>query len=170
MADFPYEDIIDLPHPTSSRHPRMPIADRAAQFSPFSALSGYGEAVQETARVTDRKVELDEYEKAKLDEKLHLIQQNLGEEIEITYFQSDMKKSGGEYLTISRRIKKIDSFQRKLILEDGTEIPMDDVMDLSFPHAMEDTISAKTLSDMGKAVENYKNGSVSPVIDLSDFD
>ena len=89
-----YDDIIDLPHPTSVRHPRMPMADRAAQFSPFAALVGHGAAIRETARLTDRKIELTEEEKAVLDDKLCLLLDTGGEAV-FTYFLPDEKKDGG---------------------------------------------------------------------------
>ena len=80
----PYDDILHLPHPTSKRHPRMPIADRAAQFSPFAALTGHGAAIEETARVTDRRIELDEDAKEQLDQTLQLLLERIDEQPEIT--------------------------------------------------------------------------------------
>lgn len=93
-----YDDIINLPHPTSPRHPRMPMIDRAAQFTPFQALTGYGDAIQETARVTGEKAELTEEEKAVLDEKLRFLTAT-GSKAAFTHFQPDGKKSGGAYVT-----------------------------------------------------------------------
>ena len=95
--------MINLPHPVSKVHPQMPIAERAAQFSPFAALTGYGDAVKETARLTDAKIELDEDAKEILDEKLKQIREQIEEhpEIEITYFQPDERKKGGSYITIT---------------------------------------------------------------------
>lgn len=92
-----YDDIIDLPHPVSPRHPQMPHADRAAQFSPFAALTGHEAAIQETARLTDAFVELDEDRKEELDEQLRLIRDNQTQrpEIEATCFRPDRKKAGG---------------------------------------------------------------------------
>lgn len=129
-----YEDMIYLEHHVSEKHPQMSIHDRAAQFSPFAALTGHGEAIAETARLTDRKIELDDYEKLKLDEKIYILQRRIKErpEVYITYFKPDAKKEGGRYLTVSKRLRKIDSVERVLVMEDETRIKMEDVLDLSF--------------------------------------
>ena len=124
-----YDDIIHLPHPTSARHPRMPMVDRAAQFSPFQALTGYGEAIQETARLTGEKVELTEDEKTVLDEKLRLLT-NTGDEAAFTYFQPDGKKSSGTYVTVLGAIKKLNPLEGRLVLADGTAIPIDDILEI----------------------------------------
>ena len=127
-----YDDIINLPHHTSPTRPRMAMIDRAAQFSPFAALTGYDAAVKETARLTDRRIELDEYEKADLDERLQLIQEHLGEqpEIKITFFKPDERKAGGAYLSITGVIKKIDSFERYVVMMDGKKIPIDEIFQI----------------------------------------
>lgn len=122
-----YDDIIDLPHPTSARHPRMSMAERAAQFSPFAALTGHGAAIRETARVTDRKIELTEDEKAVLDEKLCLLLETGGEAV-FTWFLPDEKKDGGTYAAAVGRIKKIDLKERRIILEDRTVISVEDIL------------------------------------------
>ena len=122
-----YDDIIDLPHPTSARHPRMPMADRAAQFSPFAALVGHGAAIRETARLTDQKMELTEDEKAALDERLCLLLDTGGEAV-FTYFRPDEKKNGGAYVTAVGSIKKLDLLERRVILSDGTIIPVEDIL------------------------------------------
>lgn len=129
-----YEDMIYLEHHVSKKHPQMSIHDRAAQFSPFAALTGHGEAIAETARLTDRKIELDDYEKLKLDEKIYILQGRIKErpEVYITYFKPDAKKEGGRYLTVSKRLRKIDSVERVLVMEDETKIKMEDVLDISF--------------------------------------
>ena len=124
-----YDDIIHLPHPTSVRHPRMSMIDRAAQFSPFQALTGYGDAIQETARLTGEKVELTEEEKAVLDEKLRFLT-DTGNEAAFTYFQPDGKKSGGTYVTVLGAIKKLDPLEGRLVLADGTAIPIDDILEI----------------------------------------
>lgn len=124
----PYDDIIDLPHPTSERHPRMSMANRAAQFSPFAALSGYDDAVKETARLTDGKIDLTEDEKSILDTKLQLL--TPGENVTITYFQPDAKKQGGTYLTASGEVKRIDGAAREIVLTDGRRIPIDDILEV----------------------------------------
>lgn len=126
----PYDDIIYLPHPTSKKHPRMSQMARAAQFAPFSALTGYEDAVKETARLTDQKMELDEYEKAELDQQLWMLQEHLEEQSEITftYFVPDEKKSGGAYVDVVGVVKKIDTFRHEVILADGTRIPAEDII------------------------------------------
>lgn len=124
-----YDDIIDLPHHVSKTHIPMSLHDRAAQFSPFAALTGHKEAVNEEARLTTEKIEPDEYTKAALNEKLLLLNERIAEEpfASITYFIPDPKKSGGIYTTISGRIKKIDLYKRTIIMKDNTKIPLDDI-------------------------------------------
>ena len=128
----PYDDIINLPHPTSQRHPRMPIHDRAAIFSPFAALSGHGAAIAETARLTERRMELDEDTRAELDRKQAVLLEHIDEqpEITITWFQPDEKKDGRAYLTTTGRLKKLRELERLLVLADGAEIPLEDVVAL----------------------------------------
>jgi hypothetical protein len=130
-----YDDIIHLPHHQSTKHPQMSPADRAAQFSPFAALTGYHAAVQEAGRLTDRKVDLTEDEKAALDEKIRLLLDRLGEqpEIAVTYFLPDLKKDGGSYQTVSGQLKKVDFVERILVFAEETAIPMDDVVDIESP-------------------------------------
>lgn len=127
-----YDDIIHLPHHTSKTHPRMSNETRAAQFSPFAALTGYEEAIRETSRLTNAKIELDEYEKARLDEKLQRIAENLNsdKEVIITYFVPDEKKSGGEYVKAAGYVKKIDMYKRELVMKDGTEIRIEDILEI----------------------------------------
>lgn len=128
----PYDDILHLPHPTSKRHPRMPIADRAAQFSPFAALTGHGAAIEETARVTDRRIELDEDAKEQLDQMLQLLLERIDEqpEITVTWFSPDKKKAGGQYHTATGKLKRIDSREGRLILTDGNQIPLEDLLEI----------------------------------------
>ena len=128
----PYDDIIHLPHPTSSKHPRMPIADRAAIFSPFAALTGHASAIAETARLTGRRVELDEDAKAELDRRQAILLEHIVEqpEVTVTWFQPDERKDGGAYVTTTGRLKKIDEAERVLLLTDGTRIPLEDVASL----------------------------------------
>lgn len=127
-----YDDIINRSHPVSKKHPPMPLIDRAAQFAPFAALTGYGDAVKETARLTDRRKELEEYEKDALSEKLCLIAAQIEEcpEITITYFQPDGKKDGGIYLTVTGCIKKMDDFNRVIIMTDGSRIAMEEIFEI----------------------------------------
>jgi hypothetical protein len=110
----------------------MSMHDRAAQFSPFAALTGYGDAVAETARYTDLKIELDEYAKVALDEKLIRLQEVIRDkpEVTITYFLPDTKKTGGSYQTITGTVKKIDVYQHRIVMDDATEIPMDDMVEI----------------------------------------
>lgn len=127
-----YDDIMYLSHPVSLNHPQMSRRDRAAQFSPFAALTGHDAAIKETARITERRIELDEEEKAVLDEKLKIIQSRLSDhpQLRVTYFQADEHKSGGRYLTITGRLKKIESYERNMIMEDGLNIPISDIYDV----------------------------------------
>lgn len=128
----PYDDILHLPHPTSAKHPRMPLADRAAQFSAFRALSGQEDAIGETERLTDRRIELSEEMKAELDLKQQLLASSAEAqpEISVTWFLPDVKKDGGSYITTTDRLKKVDDYERTIVLIDGTRIPLDDVLDI----------------------------------------
>lgn len=124
-----YDDIINLPHPTSRKHPRMSAINRAAQFAPFAALTGYDAAVQEKGRLTDSRIELGETELAELDDRFQLIQEQIKEqpEIKITYFKPDEKKAGGAYVSQTGIVKRIDEYERIFHFMDGSKIPMDDV-------------------------------------------
>ena len=125
-----YEGIMHLPRPVSAKHPQMPIADRAAQFSPFAALTGHGAAIKETARLTQERVELDESMKDVLSNQLQMLAEQLMEqpEITITYFQPDEKKSGGAYVTAAGTVKKIDAYKRMIVMTDRTAIPIDEII------------------------------------------
>lgn len=127
-----YDDIINLPHHVSTTRPHMAVADRAAQFSPFAALTGYDAAIKETARLTDEKIELDEYMKGALSDRLQIIADRIKEhpEIAITYFLVDKKKDGGTYITASGTVKKIDGLDRVVVLSTGTVIPIDDIISI----------------------------------------
>ncbi len=127
-----YEDIIHLPHHQSKTRPHMSIHDRAAQFSPFSALTGYEDAVKETARLTDQKIELSEETKSVLSAKLNLIQDDIDKqpEIAITYFLADEKKSGGKYVTEIGVVKRIDPYQRVVVMQNKMKIPVDDIVEI----------------------------------------
>lgn len=135
-----YDDIIHLPHPVSKKHHQMPVTDRAAQFSPFAALTGHGAAVKETARLTDKKLELDESTKRRLDEQLQILmnqlQQNIYVTVKITYFVPDKKKKGGAYYTIKDKVKKIDTYRRSILMLEGTAVPMDDIADMELNFSM----------------------------------
>lgn len=127
-----YDDIIDLPHHVSTTHPHMAAIDRAAQFSPFAALTGYDAAIKETTRLTDERVELDESMKDALSNKLQIIADRLKEqpEIAITYFQPDGKKNGGTYVTAVSAAKKIDNYERVVVMSDGIVIPIDEIISI----------------------------------------
>lgn len=128
----PYDDIINLPHHVSRTRPQMPRADRAAQFAPFSALVGYGAALVETARLTDRRIELEEDDRAALDRKQQELLERIGErpEVAITWFVPDARKDGGQYITTVGRLKRIDEVRRVMVLVDRTEIPLNDIFDI----------------------------------------
>ncbi len=127
-----YDDIINLPHHVSATRPHMAAIDRAAQFSPFAALTGYDAAIKETARRTDERVELDEYMKDALRDRLQIIADRIKEhpEIAITYFQPDAKKNGGTYVTAISTAKKIDEYERVVVMDDGTAIPIDEIISI----------------------------------------
>ena len=127
-----YEDIIHLPHHVSETPPRMSRLNRAAKFSPFAALTGYGAAIQEAGRLTDRKIQLDEDSQAVLDRKLAILREQLSKrpEVTVTYFQPDGKKDGGAYASFSGQVKKIQDYEQLLVFTDGTQIPFSDILDL----------------------------------------
>ena len=127
-----YDDIINLPRHVSTKRPHMAAIDRAAQFSPFAALTGYDAAIKETARLTDERVELDEYMKDALRDRLQIIADRIKEqpEIAITYFQPDEKKNGGTYVTSISTTKKIDEYERVVVMADGTAIPIDEIINI----------------------------------------
>lgn len=124
-----YGDIINLSHPEPQTRPRMAMENRAAQFSPFAALTGYDDATREEARLVDIKQELSEDMKDMIDAKLAIIEQHIKEQpnVAITYFLPDDKKAGGRYMTVSGNVKKLDGIERALLLTDGTKIPIEDV-------------------------------------------
>jgi hypothetical protein len=130
-----YDDIINLPHHVSSHHKQMSMLNRAAQFAPFAALSGHEEAIEETARHTDAKQELAIDSMAGLDQKLCLLQHRLDEnesaEATITFFTRDAHKDGGSYQTVSGKVKSINEYLRSIVLNNGTQIPISDIVDLA---------------------------------------
>lgn len=130
--DRRYEDIIGLPHHISPTRTHMPLIDRAAQFSPFAALTGYDAAVKETARLTERRIELDASSRALLDEKINMVKEQMSDhpEIRITYFLPDTKKQGGSYIETVGQIRKIDEYTREIVMMDRAQIPLDDVIAL----------------------------------------
>lgn len=131
-AEEIYADIINLPHHELTTRQRMPLINRAASFSPFAALTGYDEAVKETARLTDARIELDEGSKEVLNDKLRLAVDQVDEqpEVSITYFLPDKKKSGGAYITTRAVIKSVDEYERVVVLTDKSTIPIDDIAEI----------------------------------------
>ena len=129
-----YADIIDMPHPVSAVRPHMSNYDRAAQFSPFAALTGYEDCIREAARLTDRRITLDEDEIELLDARLRYIGENLDKTPEalITYFKPDKLKAGGEYVTVTVRVADLDPIERKLVTSMGEVIPITDIYAISY--------------------------------------
>lgn len=126
-----YDDIINLPHHRSKTHPHMPLIDRAAQFAPFAALTGYGDAIDETARLTDGRPDLDEQQLAELNERLLQIMARPNAVVRITYFVPDEKKSGGRYEQAEGVIKKIDEIAKVIVTDGGEKIPLSDIVELN---------------------------------------
>lgn len=124
-----YDDIIDLPHHVSPTRPRMAMIDRAAQFAPFAALTGYDRAIAESARLTDRFYELSDSDKSQLDAIIVLLQQRVNEHpaLLVEFFKPDKRKAGGAYITLSASLKAIDTVNRTISLTDGTVIPFDTI-------------------------------------------
>lgn len=130
-----YDDIINLSRPESKKHRPMPMEDRAAQFLPFAALTGYDAAVSETARLTEERVELDAQEAERLGARLAVLVKRQQEqpELSLLYYVPDARKAGGAYVTVSGRIKKITDFPRCIYLTDGSRIPIEDIVAVESP-------------------------------------
>lgn len=128
----PYDDMLNLPHPVSAAHRQMTLTERAAQFSPFAALSGYEDAIREAARLTEQRIELDDSLKERINAELQRIAAHQREHprVSITYFLPDSQKSGGACVTQSGPLKKIDLYERQIRLMDGTSIPLDDIYEI----------------------------------------
>ena len=127
-----YDSIMDHPHYQSKTRPHMPMTSRAAQFSPYAALVGYGEAVEETGRLTDEKIILDDDAVNEINRRLGEV--TLGETVvNITYFIPDIFKEGGSYTICSGAVKKVDETENSLEMCDGTVIKMEDIFDISLP-------------------------------------
>lgn len=127
-----YKDIIKLPHHVSKKHPQMSIYARAAQFAPFAALTGYEDEVKETARQTSKRKVIDEELKKVLDIKLQKIRKqiNLNPKVTVTFFVPDLIKEGGEYITVTGNVKKIDEYRHLIVLKDKREIPIEEIAEI----------------------------------------
>lgn len=127
-----FDDIINLPHHVSATRPQMSMLDRAAQFSPFAALTGYDAAIKETGRLTDEKVEMDEEALNILNMKFQILARSLDEEPEVTftYFKPDERKTGGAYIEVTGTVKKVNDFERLIVMQNGMKIPMDDILNI----------------------------------------
>ena len=128
-----YDDIIALPHPEPRTHPRMSLHDRAAQFSPFAALTGHSAAIAETGRLTDSRITLDESEMTRVDTELQHLQELLPSRptVSITYFVPDERKAGGSYQTVTGTVRRIDTVNGVLLLADRREVPIADIFDIT---------------------------------------
>ena len=127
-----YDEIMGLPHHVSKTRPQMPMSDRASQFAPFAALTGYDAAIKETGRLTDERIELDEGALTALNMRYQLLMDALDEEpeVEITYFKPDERKAGGKYVSAVGVVRKVDDFERRITMQDGAKIQMDDVLSI----------------------------------------
>lgn len=130
-----YDDMLSLPHPTSRKHPRMSAADRAAQFSPFAALTGYEETIEESGRLTEQPVELWEDARMELDRRQQFLLDNarFSPEITVRYFTPDSRKDGGAYVSVQGNLKSVDPVKQVLQLQNGTRIPLDAIIELDSP-------------------------------------
>lgn len=130
QTDWNYEDIVNMPHHVSPIRTQMDISNRAAQFSPFAALSGYDDAVGETARITQDRADLSDEAVADINESLLILMEHASEHPEVTicYFKPDEKKSGGAFMTVDGRLKKLDAYSHEIFLEDGTSIPFENIL------------------------------------------
>lgn len=128
-----YDDVIYRQHPTSKKHPRMSNMNRAAQFAPFAALTGYEESIAETARLTDSRIELSEYEIEELNAKLNFIQEHIKErpEVTITYFQPDGRKDGGAFISVTGKVRWIDEVNGVMVFKDESVVGIDAIINLN---------------------------------------
>ena len=126
-----YERIVGLPHKQSSTRKHMSLYDRAAQFAPFAALTGYESSIQEKSRLTTQRLEIDEYEIEQINYKLQIVAEHLGEmKVAITYFVPDAKKSGGAYITKTGTVKQIEEYTKTVIMTDKTTIPIEEIVNI----------------------------------------
>ena len=127
-----YDDIINLPHYELKNHKRMSMESRAAQFAPFAALTGYSDSIVETARLTTKEKILDEDSNNILNEKLHIIEDNINNKpiIKIKYFEPDLKKNGGKYINYEGKVRRIDNVKREIIFLDDKKIIFDNITEI----------------------------------------
>ena len=128
-----YDDIINMEHHVSKNHPPMSLYVRSAQFAPFAALTGYDDAVNESARLTKERIELDDEAKSILNNKIQMIKEQIKTRptIVFTYFIPDLKKDGGKYVTVTGIVRKIDEYRQIIILEDKTEMPINEIISIT---------------------------------------
>ena len=131
-AQLKYSDIINLPHHVSTKHPHMSREQKAAQFAPFAALTGFDDDVKETARLTDRRIEIDDGLKEVLNSKLNILNDNIKNKplARFTYFIKDVKKDGGKYIEVEDNVKKINIFDNYILLVNNTKIIISDIIDI----------------------------------------
>ena len=131
--DHKYDDIIEMEHHISKKHPQMSLYARSAQFVPFAALTGYEDAVKETGRKVENRIDIGDELKNILDTKIHILTEKTDKRIEttFTYFLPDLTKNGGKYINLTGIVKKIDNYNQRIILEDKTEIPINEIIDIS---------------------------------------
>jgi hypothetical protein len=129
-----YDDIINLPHHVSSRHPQMSMMNRAAQFAPFAALTGHAAAIEETARLTDSQMELADEDSEILNQKMAYLREVINEhpKIVVTYFEPDKRKAGGAYKTIEGQLQNIDDYSQCLVMRDGKVVFIRSVLDIQY--------------------------------------
>lgn len=127
-----YDDIINLPHPEPKKHQRMSREKRAAQFAPFAAVVGHEAAIEETARYTENRVFVDEGRMSEANDQLrYILENNINEDVSVTFFQPDKLKEGGEYVTVTGRIKKFDQIMQCIIMDDGKCIPAYNLLEIT---------------------------------------
>ena len=133
ISNGKYDDIINMPHHISKKHPRMSLENRSAQFAPFAALTGYEDEVEEIARITDKKIEITDEVKSIINLKLKTIQEkiNTKPKVTITYFIPDSKKEGGSYKIVTSNVMKIDKYKQTIVLKDKTEIPINFITNIN---------------------------------------
>jgi len=127
-----YDDIINLPHHVSTRHPQMSMMNRAAQFAPFAALTGHSSAIEETARLTNTQIELPDEDSEILNQKMAYLREAINEHptISITYFEPDKKKAGGKYKSTKGQLQNIDDYNQTIVLKNGEMIPLKSILDI----------------------------------------